>query len=220
MIVIILFVCVFQFGGLLWSFNMASQHPCAKHPYPCGHCTMIDSAGRFCRFRISIDKYSLRTSKDYIVWKATAMQDVPDVFKTGTFKVLQEVRVGREFVELSMPNHDVVHMRSKPTSNLSWKTITRAYKLNKLNKANAGTLKNLSSHSRRPIDSGGLSPRSTCIPKERTDSDSDDYSDSPPEIVSREVIMMKPVDVLSSDNVAQFIREPEPVDSVRPAGFM
>ena len=187
---------------------MASQHPCAKHPYPCGHCTMIDSAGRFCRFRISIDKYSLRTSKDYIVWKATAMQDVPDVFKTGTFKVLQEVRVGREFVELSMPNHDVENMRSKPTSNLSWKTITRAYKLKKLNKANAGTLKNLSSHSRRPIDSDGPSPRSKCMSKECTDSDSDDSSESPPEIVSMEVIRIKPVSVLSSDNVAQFIGEP------------
>jgi hypothetical protein len=135
MIVIMVFVCVFQFGGLLWSFNMASQHPCAKHPYPCGHCTMIDSAGRFCRFRISKDKYSLRTSKDYIVWKATAMQDVPDVFKTGTFKVLEEVTVGREFVELSMPKkEDVVNLRSKPTSHLSWKTIKSDYKFKKWKK--------------------------------------------------------------------------------------
>ena len=85
---------------------------------------MIDSAGRFCTLRISKDKYSLRISKDYTIWKTNTMKDVPDVFKTGTFKVLQEVTVGREFVELSMPNHDdVVNLRSKPTSNSSWKTI-------------------------------------------------------------------------------------------------
>ena len=185
---------------------MASQHPCAKHPYPCGHCTMIDSAGRFCRFRISKDKYSLRTSKDYIVWKATAMQDVPDVFKTGTFKVLQEVRVGREFVELSMPKkEDVVNLRSKPTSHLSWKTIKSDYKFKKWKNANGnlkskkanghsksecGKSKNLSSHSRRRIDSYGLSPRSK---SECTYSDSDDYSDSPLcEIVSVEELWLKP----------------------------
>ena len=76
-------------------------------------------------------------------------------------------------------------MRSTPTSNMPWKTIKSHYKFNKSNKANAGTLKNQSLHSRRAIDSDGLSPRSKCISKECTDSDSDDYSDSPPEIVSR-----------------------------------
>ena len=169
---------------------------------------MIDSAGRFCQFRISKDKYSLRISKDYTVWKATAMKDVPDVFKTGTFKVLQEVTVGREFVELSMPHHDdVVNLRSKPTSNLSWKTIKSDYKFNKSNKANGhsksnkadghsksecGKLKNLSSHSRRRIDSYGLSPRSKCISKECTYSDSDDSSESLPEFVHVDVIRIKP----------------------------